>query len=114
MFTNTGKLVTFCMICARGPIFSTVPSKVRFGNASTVIVTGRPGCTRPMSVSATMAESWTASRFAILRITVPPPNVGLRSEERRVGKECRARGSPDHYKKNRQKSEEHDEQVEKH
>src|SRR5881396_2563547 len=30
-----------------------------------------------MSVSATMAESWTVSRFAILRITVPPPNVGL-------------------------------------
>ena len=77
MFTNTGKLVTFCMICACGPIFSTVPSKARFGNASTVIVTGRPGCTRPMSVSATMAESWTVSRFAILRITVPPPNVGL-------------------------------------
>jgi hypothetical protein len=30
-----------------------------------------------MSVSVTMAESCAVSRFAILRITVPPPKVGL-------------------------------------
>src|SRR5437899_1198194 len=35
-----------------------------------------------MSVSATMAESWTVSRFAVLRITVQPPNVGLESAVR--------------------------------
>src|SRR5690348_17492864 len=32
----------------------------------------------------------------------------LRSEERRVGKECRSRGSPDHEKKNNSKSREED------
>ena len=84
MFTNTGKLVTFWTTWACGPIFSTVPSNVRLGKASTVIVTGRPGCTLPMSVSATIAESCMVSRFAILRITVPPPNVGLEITVRRT------------------------------
>ena len=77
MFTRTGNIVAFWLICACGSIFRTVPSNVRFGNASTVIVTGIPGCTLPMSVSRTRAESCTVSRFAIRRITEPPPSVGL-------------------------------------
>src|SRR6516162_11139468 len=32
-------------------------------------------------------------------VGVPPQELLLRSEERRVGKECRARGAPDHEKK---------------
>ena len=55
----------------------TVPSNVRPGNASTLSEAGIPGCTRPMSVSSTNAESCTLSRLAILRMTVPPPRVGL-------------------------------------
>jgi hypothetical protein len=77
MFTKTGNAVTFCTTCACGPTFRTLPSNARLGNASTVMVTGSPGCTLPMSVSNTMAESWTVSRLAILRMTVPPPRVGL-------------------------------------
>ena len=38
---------------------------------------GIPACTLPMSVSFTSAESFTVSRLAIFRMTVPPPRVGL-------------------------------------
>jgi hypothetical protein len=64
---------------ACGSIFKTVPSNGRLGNASTVIVTGIPDCTLPTSVSSTSASTCTVSRFAILRMTVPPPTsrVGL-------------------------------------
>src|SRR3989475_962035 len=39
--------------------------------------------TLPTSVSSTSAETCTVSRFAIFKMTVPPPTslVGLRSEE---------------------------------
>src|SRR5690606_39293584 len=45
------------------------------------------------STTAAVARSFGAGRMreAISR--------GVRSEERRVGKECRSRGSPEHYKK---------------
>ena len=79
MFTSTGNIVTFCVTVACGSIFRTLPSNVRLGNASTVMVTGMPDCTFPTSVSSTSADTCTVSRFAILRMTVPPPTsfVGL-------------------------------------
>ena len=72
MFTSTGNIVTFWVTCACGSILRTLPSKVRLGNASTVMVTGKPDCTVPTSVSSTSADTCTVSRFAILRMTVPP------------------------------------------
>src|SRR6266403_5337089 len=36
----------------------------------------------------------------------PPPGLEVRSEERRVGKECRSRWSPDHEKKKKRGKEE--------
>ena len=79
MFTSTGNMVTFWLTCACGSIFKTRPSNRRFGYASTVIVTGTPARTLPTSVSSTSAETCTVSRFAIFRMTVPPPTslVGL-------------------------------------
>src|SRR5437016_12584651 len=40
-----------------------------------------------------------ASPFTSERLVPAVPRDGLRSEERRVGKECRSRWSPDDYKK---------------
>src|SRR5204862_7609375 len=39
--------------------------------------------------------------MAMTQLEIAPlhPSLGARSEERRVGKECRSRWSPDHYKK---------------
>src|SRR2546430_4187034 len=62
MSTSTGNMVTFWLTCACGSIFKTVPSKVRWGKASTLIVTGSLGCTLPTSVSSTRAETCTVSR----------------------------------------------------
>ena len=77
MPTSTVNIVAFWTTWACGLIFTTAPANGWFGNASTVIVAGIPGCTLPTSVSLTSAESCTASRFAIFRMTVPPPSVGL-------------------------------------
>ena len=77
MPTSTVNIVAFWTTWACGLIFTTTPANGWFGNASTVIVAGIPGCTLPTSVSLTSAESCTASRFAIFRMTVPPPSVGL-------------------------------------
>src|SRR5205823_4366665 len=74
---STGNMVTFCTTCPCGRIFATVPWNGRLGYASTLTVAGIPAWTRATSVSATTAESWTLSRHAILRMTVPPPSVGL-------------------------------------
>ena len=73
MFTNTGNIVTFWFCVACGSIFKTVPWNGRFGYASTVMVTGSPACTFPMSVSSTIDCTCTVSRFAIWNSTVPPP-----------------------------------------
>src|SRR6266508_6772842 len=43
-------------------------------------------------------------RSSIMRASCPHPAPGRRSEERRVGKECRSRWSPDHEKKNKRPS----------
>ncbi len=55
MFTSTGNIVTFWLTVACGSILSTAPWNGRLAYASTVMVTGMPGCTLPTSVSSTIA-----------------------------------------------------------
>ena len=72
MFTSTANIVTFCDTVDCGSILSTVPWKGRLEYASTVMVTGIPGWTLPMSVSSTSACTSTVLRSAIWSSTVPP------------------------------------------
>src|SRR5690554_7978092 len=73
-------------------------------------VTGVQTCALPISRVTGMMElgpgAGGATEFLALRKTdapaPPQPAAAQRSEERRVGKECRSRWSPDHqHKKNR-------------
>src|SRR5206468_8613591 len=74
-----------------------------------LIVTGVQTCALPISFS----NICTAILFLGDRTPFPlrslpklaPTGRGNRSEERRVGKECRSRWSPDHYKKNNRNDE---------
>src|SRR5712664_4642506 len=58
-----------------------------------LIVTGVQTCALPIS------PGWAKSQASASWAGVQPAS-SARSEERRVGKECRSRGSPYHYKKN--------------
>src|SRR5947209_18139036 len=61
-------------------------------------VTGVQTCALPIS---SVLEKAGLKVQRIFKLTEGRPNtVDLRSEERRVGKECRSRWSPYHYKKN--------------
>src|SRR5690349_25051143 len=60
-------------------------------------------CSSDLSCSATRSASSRPGSRAGSRSTAPgsgPRSPGARSEERRVGKECRSRWSAYHYKKN--------------
>src|SRR4029079_19824058 len=57
------------------------------------LVTGVQTCSLPISDGTTDADG----RLRPLTDAAEP--LESRSEERRVGKECRSRGSPSHYKK---------------
>src|SRR5215204_7389167 len=61
-------------------------------------VTGVQTCALPISAAPSGAAP-SARRARAARCGTP--GRGRRSEERRVGKECRSRWSPYHYKKNR-------------
>src|SRR5690625_7931923 len=68
----------------------------------------------PSSTGSARPKSWRAWCAAIIRGRWPPPKSTaaagaftahappMRSEERRVGKECRSRWAPYHYKKKKQ------------
>src|SRR5260363_116765 len=61
------------------------------------LVTGVQTCALPISASGRWSYlPWQRSRKPLM---VSARSTNLRSEERRVGKECRSRWSPDHYKK---------------
>src|SRR5216683_5029867 len=62
-----------------------------------LIVTGVQTCALPISApdAAIAAQAGAPPRKRL-------DTTGPRSEERRVGKECRSRWSPDHYKKKKQ------------
>src|SRR5256885_16770905 len=62
-------------------------------------VTGVQTCALPISRSATAAIRLSCTTRETLRRAVVEPSGLRRSEERRVGKECRSRWSPYHYKK---------------
>src|SRR6266511_4808287 len=62
-------------------------------------VTGVQTCALPI---LGRAATWGSSSTAVA--VVPSDTVWPRSEERRVGKECRSRGSPDHKKKKKNRS----------
>src|SRR5690606_40219921 len=72
-------------------------------------VTGVQTCALPISIGlcealATRTLDWSrVDLFQVDERAVPPDhedsNARLRSEERRVGKECRSRGAPEHEKK---------------
>src|SRR6266508_6160170 len=67
-------------------------------------VTGVHTCALPISAGAVLpSASSTPSRSAW---SSPDAGTPARSEERRVGKESRSRGSPYHYKKKRNHEEE--------
>src|SRR5437660_5986357 len=65
-------------------------------------VTGVQTCALPISITRYRAPSprgntRSAPARARVRPAMPPPaRAGRRSEERRVGKECRSRWAPDH------------------
>src|SRR5215216_8004132 len=62
------------------------------------LVTGVQTCALP--ICRVGSRAWRAS--TPVRVSIRawlPPTSSDRSEERRVGKECRSRGSPSHYKK---------------
>src|SRR5205823_12090958 len=71
------KLVTGVQTCAL-PIFRLSPMRRRW--------LGRP----PISAPSSAPTNWSTHS------SVPSPMRLRRSEERRVGKECRSRGAPDH------------------
>src|SRR5437016_13666058 len=57
------------------------------------------GCGQPLPVSsATYSQMASESH----RVSSPWRNIGTRSEERRVGKECRTGGAPYHEKKKKE------------
>src|SRR5437773_6782183 len=74
-------------------------------------VTGVQTCALPILITDTMGPEVNAQKAAVIinAVHVPPepapviPDAELRSEERRVGKECRSRWSPDHEKKKENK-----------
>src|SRR5690606_40991703 len=53
-----------------------------------------PGCTRRSSTASRAWRSWTCGASAGAGFCARAAADGLRSEERRVGKECRFRWSP--------------------
>src|SRR6266511_5844140 len=59
-------------------------------------VTGVQACALPISWRS---SRWRAPSGASSTPASPPITPTRRSEERRVGKECRSRGSPSHYYK---------------
>src|SRR6266699_6281490 len=63
-------------------------------------VTGVQTCALPIYLPASPAPRRT-SRLAISEAVVPSGSRANRSEERRVGKECRSRWSPYHQNKNK-------------
>ena len=69
---STGNVVTWFCTTACGSILLTSPRKVRSGYASTVISTGNPGFTRPMSISSTRVRTSSTERSAISTNVVPP------------------------------------------
>src|SRR5438874_3954828 len=76
--------VTGVQTCAL-PICRMICVQLRFSLSFSI-----PRCRYPITTSA--STTFSPSRRSTTRST--------RSEERRVGKECRSRWSPDHYKKN--------------
>src|SRR5437763_6060156 len=62
-------------------------------------VTGVQTCALPISVHAPVPRARPDAEGLLARQPrhrrVPPPDQGQRSEERRVGKECRSRWEPD-------------------
>src|SRR6266478_9593808 len=59
-------------------------------------VHGRPPLQLVMLVTLHPPMTWSSSELASLMYFLPLPNGSSRSEERRVGKECRSRWSPYH------------------
>src|SRR5438445_13025796 len=73
-------------------------------------VTGVQTCALPILIIRRRSSETSVSRDQVLsyaqylaraRLTHPDKGSSVRSEERRVGKECRSRWSPYHYKKKR-------------
>src|SRR6266487_1181204 len=63
-------------------------------------VTGVQTCALPISLPDRRSPAaWRCRCRVKRRCGSPPPSSGSRSEERRVGKECRSRWSPWHLKK---------------
>src|SRR5207249_7424004 len=64
-------------------------------------VTGVQTCALPICPSYSARAAWGGRRRQVpAKSCRLPHRVRRRSEERRVGKECRSRCSPDHYKEN--------------
>ena len=72
MVTITANMVTFCWTSACGSILSTIPWKVRPGNASTVTMAVRSSEICPTSVSSTRVRTCIWARSAIMKSVVPP------------------------------------------
>ena len=72
IITITANMVTFCCTSACGSILSTMPAKVRPGNASTVTVAVRSAEICPTSVSSTSVRTCISARLAIMKRVVPP------------------------------------------
>src|SRR5699024_11963369 len=66
-------------------------------------VTGVQTCALPISSSRANTRSSPPGRSTPTCTLLTPTRLEWRSEERRVGKECRSRWAPDHEKKKRQK-----------
>src|SRR5882762_10890184 len=67
---------------------------IRDSSVTGVQTCALPICSPAAAISARNLSRLTRSRASSRRVTT------IRSEERRVGKECRSRWSPDHSKKN--------------
>src|SRR5260370_994673 len=79
---------------------STLTARVPATATDTATVTGADGVTPTGTVTFSLFNNSSCTGPATLRPSLPATLVaGTRSEERRVGTECRSRWSPDHYKK---------------
>src|SRR5438046_10426581 len=90
------------------PSFRTAPEKPRILLSRTSLWQRPPGKSKRARQAAPTALPNTISCY-VSRKSSAPWRASTRSEERRVGKECRARGAQDQYKRKKTQSQEREE-----
>src|ERR1022692_1778182 len=87
--------VTGCPMCNPIPQWMLLTAEGRFLEASAVLGSGSPFRPRITTLGPSTAMTTAKGRSRLSSLTAcPAPSEAPRSEERRVGKECRSRWSP--------------------